>query len=235
MATITQPDCLYCKSRINSIFSELNTENVNELNSFKFCRMYKKGETIFEEGAYPQGLHCVNSGKIKVTQDGADGREQIIHLAKNGDVIGHRALLGDDTYSGTAVAMEDSSVCFIPSKVFIGMVEHNAKLAFKIIHLFSEELKAADKNITDIAQKTVKERLAQSILMLNKSYGFESDNKTLNIAISRNELASIVGTARETVTRALLELSKDEIVGLVGKKIKILDRERLIYTANLFD
>jgi CRP-like cAMP-binding protein len=235
MSQLTQPDCLHCKARTNSIFGELNFENVNELNTVKFCKTYRKGQTIFEEGAFPQGLHCVNNGKVKVIQDGADGREQIIHLAKGGDVIGHRALLGGDTYSGTAVAIEDSSLCFIPAKAFINMVEHNAKLAFRIIHLFSDELKAADKNITDLAQKTVKERLAQSILMLNKSYGVKEDKKTLNITISRNELAGIVGTARETVTRALLELNKDNIVGLKGKDIQILDRERLIATANLFD
>lgn len=235
MHEIAQPDCYYCGSRFKSIFHELNVGEVQELNASKFCRIYRKGQTIFEEGAYPQGLYCVNNGKIKITQSGSDGKEQIIHLAKNGDVMGYRALLSADKYSGSAVTLEDSSLCFIPAKIFINMVEQNAKLALRIIHLFSDELKAAEKTITDIAQKTVKERLAQSILMLNQCYGAEKDGKTVNIQITREELANIVGTARETVTRSLLELDKEKIIELAGKKIKILDRDKLVATANVFD
>lgn len=231
----TQPDCYYCNARMQSVFRELNASEVKELNLAKNCRVFKKGETIFEEDAYPHGLYCVNNGKIKITQAGIDGREQIIHLAKNGDVMGYRALLSGDKYSCSAVALDNSTLCFIPAKTFIQMVEQSPKLALGVIHLFSDELKAAEKTITDIAQKTVKERLAQSILMLNQCYGTEDDGKTIDVQITREELANIVGTARETVTRSLLELDKEKIVELEGKKIKILDRDRLIATANVFD
>ena len=115
------------------------------------------------------------------------------------------------------------------------MVEQSPSLALKVIHLFSDDLKAAEKTIPDIAQKTVKERLAQSILMLHQCYGAEDDGKTINVRVTREELSNVVGTARETVTRSLLELSREKIVELSGKKIKILDRERLIATANVFD
>src|SRR5581483_8464996 len=130
-------------------------------------------------------------------QNGTDGKEHIMHLAKTGDVMGYRAILSGDKYSCSAVAMETSSVCFIPSNYFIGMVEKDARFAFKIIHLFSDELKTAEHSITDMAQKTVKERLAQSILLLKESYGFEPDGCTIDISITREEIASIVGTARE--------------------------------------
>lgn len=235
MEELTKPDCYYCNARMKSVFAELSSDKLQLLNDTKYCKTFKKGHTIFEEDTYPHGLYCVNKGKIKITQAGVDGREQIIHFAGNGDVMGYRAVLSGDKYSCTATALEDASLCFIPAKVFIGMVEQSPSLALRIIHLFSRDLKAAEKTITDIAQKTVKERLAQSILMLHQCYGAEDDGKTINVRITREELSNVVGTARETVTRSLLELSKEKIVELSGKKIKILDRDRLIATANVFD
>ena len=205
------------------------------MDSLKSCQIIKKGQTIFEEGNYPHGLYCVNNGKIKVTQTGIDGKEHIVHLSKDGDVMGYRAVLSGDKYSCSAVALEQSSICFIPTKVFISMVEKDPKLAFKIIHLFSDELKTAERKITDIAQKSVKERLAQGLLLLKESYGLESDNSTINILMTREDIANMVGTARETVIRLLFELDREGTIGLVGKKIKILDQNKLLRLANIFD
>jgi len=227
--------CQLCNARQKSIFGELGSGGVKELDQAKRCMTFKKGQIIFEEDSYPHGLYCVNNGKIKLFQNGTDGKEHIMHLAKTGDVMGYRAILSGDKYSCSAVALENSSVCFIPSEVFIAMVEKNPKLAFKVIHLFSEELKNAEKAITDMAQKSVKERLAQGILLLKESYGFEPDGCTINVSVTREEIAGIVGTARETATRLLAELSKEKSIELTGKKIKILDQDALIRAANVFD
>jgi CRP-like cAMP-binding protein len=227
--------CIQCNSRLRSIFNDVGSIVIEVMDSSKTCRFFKKGQTIFEEGAYPHGLYCINSGKIKVTQNGSDGREKIVHLCKNGDVMGYRAVLSGDKYSCSATALENSSVCFIPTKVFIAMVEKDPKLAFKIINLFSSELKIAERNITDIAQKSVKERLAQGLLLLKESYGFESDNATLNISMTREDIANIVGNARETVIRLLFELEREGIVSLEGKRIKILNRDKLVGLANTID
>jgi len=235
MNQIENISCLQCNSRLRSIFNEVGSLDTEIMDSSKTCQSFKKGQTIFEEGAYPHGLYCINSGKIKVTQTGADGREHIVHLCKDGDVMGYRAVLSGDKYSCSAVALENSSVCFIPTKVFIAMVEKDPKLAFKIIHLFSNELKIAERNITDIAQKSVKERLAQGLLLLKESYGFENDNATINVAMTREDIANIVGTARETVIRLLFELERGGILGLDGKKIKILDQPKLLRLANIID
>lgn len=228
-------ECQHCEARLKSVFCELNRSEVERLDAAKKCIVFKKGEKIFEEGAYPRGLYCVGNGKIKVTQTGVDGKEQIIHLAKDGDVMGYRAILSGDKYSCSATAMGDSSLCFIPSRFFIEMVEKNPRFTFQIIRLFSEELKTAERNITDTAQKSVKERLAQSILLLKESYGFEKDGLTINIAITREEIASIAGTVRETAIRILSDFSKNKIIELTGKKIKILNHQKLVEIANVFD
>ncbi len=227
--------CLQCNSRMRSIFDSVGSMDLEVMDSAKTCQQFKKGETIFEEGTYPHGLYCISNGKVKVTQTGSDGREHIVHLSKDGDVMGYRAVLSGDKYSCSAVALENSSVCFIPTKVFVSMVEKDPKLAFKIIHLLSNELKVAERGITDIAQKSVKERLAQGLLLLKESYGFESDNATLNVAMTREDIANIVGTARETVIRLLFELDREGVIHLDGKKIKIVDQGKLLRLANIFD
>jgi CRP-like cAMP-binding protein len=235
MNQTTHISCLQCNSRLRSIFDSVGSMDIEVMDTGKTCQLFKKGETIFEEGTYPHGLYCISNGKVKITQTGSDGREHIVHLSKDGDLMGYRAVLGGDKYSCSAVALENSSICFIPTRVFISMVEKDPKLAFKIIHLLSNELKVAERSITDIAQKSVKERLAQGLLLLKESYGLETDDATINVAITREDIASIVGTARETVIRTLFELDREGVIHLDGKKIKIVDPGKLLRLANIND
>lgn len=235
MPKFENPDCINCELRSKSIFCDLNAEDVQALNSAKRCIEFKKGEFIFEEGSAPKGLYCVYQGKIKVTQMGIDGKDQILYLAKNSDVMGYRAILSGDKYSCSAAAIENSVLCFIPKTIFFSMVENNSKLALQIIHLFSNELKKAESNITQITQRPVKERLAQSLMLLKEKYGFEKDGCTINITVTRQEIANIAGTTRETATRLLYALNDTQIIELKGKKIKILNHKKLIETANVFD
>ena len=111
-------DCEHCESRYKSIFCDLKGEHLASINEHKGCNIYKKGQTIFSEGFFPQGLFCINAGKVKVAQVGDNGREQIIRLTKDGDILGYRALLSGEKYSASAVAIEDCSVCLIPKDIF---------------------------------------------------------------------------------------------------------------------
>lgn len=218
-----------------SIFSELSSDELLHLTSVMRSVEVKKGESVFMEGSYPKGLYYVNKGKIKVTQIGIDGKEQIVHLAKNNDVMGYRAILSSDRYSCSAIAMENSSLYYIPKDVFFSLIEKNSKFALQVFHLFSKELKEAEKKITTIAQRPVKERIAQSILQLIDCFGFEKDNCTMAVVITREEIANISGSSRETVIRVLTELEENKVLGLSGKKIRILLPEALRKAANQFD
>lgn len=220
--------CLNCKARIDSIFKNLSLDVMQKIDDIKTAQFYKKGELLFNEGAYPRGLYCVNAGKVKVVQAGLDGKEQIMHLINDGDVMGHRAILGEDQYSCSAVAMEDTHVCFIPKQQFYGMVESNSKLALNIAHLLADELKEAEQKITFTAQRPVKDRLAQAILFLKKNYGVEKDNATISIDVKRLDLANLAGTTRETATRFLHELQEQNTIELIGKKIKLIDEQKII-------
>lgn len=220
-----------CPSRLNSIFKDLNEEELREIEKIRSCSAFNKGEKIFSEATYPKGLFCVQSGKVKVAQIGADGKEQIVHLINDGNAMGHRAIFGDDKYSCSAVAIEDVQLCFLPKIPFYKMVENNAKLALKFTKLLAEELKEAEEQITNTAQLPVRNRIAQSILSLLENYGFEQDHCTINIIVKREDLANIAGTTRESASRILTQFQKENIIYLVGKKIKLLNKTLLIEIA----
>lgn len=180
-------------------------------------------------------MFCINSGKIKISQVGDNGREQIIRLTKEGDILGYRALLSGGKYSASAVALEDSSICLIPKDIFFKVIEGESSLSMQIMKLLSNDLGKAEHKITDLAQKPVRERMAEAILFLKETYGTENDGKTLNVSLSREEIANIVGTATETAIRLLSEFKSDAIIELQAKKIKIINYDKLIKTANIHD
>lgn len=230
-----QLTCQSCSQRFNSVFCKAKEEYINIINEQKVCNTYKKGQTLFNEGSYPFGVYCINNGKIKLSHQGDEGKEQIIRLLKAGDVLGYRALLSGDRYSASAVALEDTQVCFIPKELFVTVLKHDPGLAFEMMKLLSDELRKAELKITHLAQKPIRERLAETLLFIKETYGFEEDGITLNVRLSREEIANLVGTATESAIRLLSEFKKDGMVELEGKKIKILKPKELIRTANLQD
>ena len=224
----THINCQNCKQSSKNIFCALNGDELNRIDQSKRCQVFEKGELIFSEADEPKGIYCIEKGKAKLVQLGPDGKDQILHFANEGDVMGYRATLSGDLFSCSAVAIEKSNICFIPKDIFISAVGNNSKLALEIIHLFSEELKKIESNLTKITQGPVKERIAQSLLLLKNKYGFDSDQATINITIKREELANMAGTTRETATRILYSFQEEKLIQLIGKKIKIVDLKGVI-------
>jgi CRP/FNR family transcriptional regulator, polysaccharide utilization system transcription regulator len=227
--------CQSCAQRFTSVFCKAKQEFITEINEQKICNIYKKGQTLFNEGSYPFGVYCINDGKVKLSHLGDDGKEQIIRLLRGGDVLGYRALLSGERYSASAIALEDTQVCFIPKELFISVLKNDTGLAFEMMKLLSDELHKAEVKLTHLAQKPIRERLAETLLFIKETYGFEADGVTLSVRLSREEIANLVGTATESTIRLLSEFKKDGMVELDGKKIKILRQKELIKTANLQD
>jgi CRP/FNR family transcriptional regulator, polysaccharide utilization system transcription regulator len=227
--------CQSCAQRFTSVFCKAKQEFISEINEQKICNIYKKGQTLFNEGSYPFGVYCINDGKVKLSHLGDDGKEQIIRLLRGGDVLGYRALLSGERYSASAIALEDTQVCFIPKELFISVLKSDTGLAFEMMKLLSDELHKAEVKLTHLAQKPIRERLAETLLFIKETYGFEADGVTLSVRLSREEIANLVGTATESTIRLLSEFKKDGMVELDGKKIKILRQKELIKTANLQD
>jgi len=195
--------------------------------------VFKKGQYVFAENSYPMGLYCINAGKIKLFITGHDGKEQILRFAKEGNIIGYRALLCDEPYHCSAIVIEDTSLCFIPKNTFLNLLEQNAQLSLSLIKLLGTNLKEAEQHIVSMSQKNVRERVAEALLFFKAVYGMESDQKTIQIKLSREEIADYVGTSTETAIRFLSELNSDKIIATEGKKIRILDLARLQRTAGI--
>jgi CRP/FNR family transcriptional regulator len=226
------PDCITCSGRPYSVFCNLSIDELKKLNESKECFTYSKGENIFLQGTQQRELYCVHSGKIKLVQNGEEGKEQIIELIKKGDILGYKEVFSDLGNSCTAIAMEDTTVCLIPQKSFIALIEKNTRFALNIFKLFSSKLRAIENTLVDFVQKPAQKRVAKILILLKDLYGFSADNSTINISIKRDEIASIAGITRETATRILYQFHRDKIVELVGKRIKILNLQNLIKIAN---
>lgn len=233
--TFEHVHCANCKKRGDSVFCCMDGEALDEISDSKTCSVYRKGQVLFNEGGHPFGVYCVNKGKIKIAIIGEEGKEQIVRLAKDGDIIGYRSMIAGERYNATASALEDSQVCFIPKDVFLGSLKKSSSLSMEIMKLLSNQLKDAEIKLTHLAQKPVRERLAETLLFLKETYGFEPGTDILSVQLSREEIANLVGTATETAIRLLSELNKEKIIELIGKKIRIINQKLLIRTANLND
>ncbi len=227
--------CDKCGSAHGSIFCALSKIELAALSESKSHIFYKKGQMIFYERNHPQGLHCIHSGKVKIHKLGPDGKDQILRLAKAGNVIGYRALLSDDHYRASATAMEDSVICFFPKAVYQTQIITNPSLSMQIIKLLSTDLKSAEQKAMNMVQKQVRERIAETILMLKEFFGLEADNATINTVLTRESIGNLSGTTTETAIRTLSDFYKGKTIDLIGKKIKILNNKELIKIANLSD
>ncbi len=225
--------CKLCSVK-NSIFQTLNTTEQEYLESEKICRVYKKGQIIYHEGNRINGVFCLNSGALKIYKTGSDGKEQIVAFAREGDITGYRSVLSNEPACTTATTIQEANICFIPSQVIFDLVKSNGDFSLSLMQLICKELNQANSFIKDIAQKTVRERLAEALLMLEKTFG-SNENDFLNIILTREELANIVGTATESVIRLLSEFKSDSIITIEGKRIKLSNRPYLEKLSKAFD
>lgn len=228
------PSCDSCKNS-KDFFCNLSENEKKSLSEKKGDNFYKKGQVIFYEGNHANGLYCLFEGKVKLTKLGKDGKEQIIRFSKDGDILGYRSLLSHEPYHATATALEDSYICMITKDKFLQIIEDNPKLSLKVIQLLSKDLKGAEQHLIDVAQKTVKERISESLILLKNTFGYLADGQTLNILISRSEIADIAGTTTESTIRTLAQLNEEQLIQLDGKNILITNIAGLVRCTNAYD
>ena len=229
------PDDLSCDSctiRTHPLFRHLSQEELQDIIFNKITETYKRGSIIYQEGNRMKGFYCVQSGIIKIYQTGFDGKEQIIRFAKPGDIIGYRSIISNEPACTSTEVIEHAVLCHIPTEILLNLVRNNGNFAVELMKLTCKELGEANSYITDIAQKTVKERLAEILIHLVEEFG-EDEQGILGISLTREELSNIVGTATESIIRLLSEFKSQGYIGINGRKIKILDKPGLKYIANI--
>lgn len=226
--------CENCQCKNKGIFCDLNHNELAIVGQNKIMNSYKKGQTVFFQGNPTFGLYCINSGKIKLSKIGPDGKESIIRIAGPGDVLGHRSLFSNEKFTATATVLEDSAICFLDKKFIFKAIQQDPSISLHLIEKLSRDMGKAEDRAASMAQKNVRERLAELLLMLKNSYGIKEDNRwKLEIKLTREEMASMIGTANETIIRFISEFKEDGLLEQEGKTIFILDEDGLVEIANL--
>ena len=224
--------CDSCTIRTHPLFRHLVEQELQEIMLNKITETYKRGSVVYQEGNRIKGFCCVQSGIIKIYQTGFDGKEQIIRFAKPGDIIGYRSVVSNEPACTTTEVIEEAVLCHIPTEILLNLVKTNGNFAVELMKLTCKELGEANSYITDIAQKTVKERLAEILIHLDDEFGVDSQG-VLKISLTREELSNIVGTATESIIRLLSEFKSQAYIEINGRKIKILDKPGLKHIANI--
>lgn len=204
------------------LFKKLTDEELNRLNFEKSCSVYRKGTIVYREGSRLTGFFCVTKGIVKIFKTGIDGKEQIIRFAKRGEIIAYRSLLSQELACTTAKVIEEAVLCHVPYQTLLFLIQNNWQFSHHMLQIVCRELREANDFITDIAQKSVRERLAEVLLLLRENFDLDHQN-TLQISLTREELANMVGTATESVIRLLSEFRQDNLIELQGRKIKFLN------------
>jgi CRP/FNR family transcriptional regulator len=194
------------------------------MNKDKFSTLYPKGQIIFHEGRFPNGIYCLKSGKVKISKTGIDGKEQIVRFVIPGGLLGIRALVSGRQYMANATTLEDSVVCYIGKQTFFDISTNYPEVSQCVLKTLSHLLEEAEERMTSLAQKHVRERLAESLLVLDNIFRSEKcPVERSTISLSREDLANIVGTATETVIRLLSEFREENLITVVGRKIVLLN------------
>lgn len=222
----------HVSENFQSVFNEtsfkqnLSQDDFNKYLSEKQELSFKKGHLLFEDGKKPKGVHYIKKGTLKLSKSGVYGKEQILRFVKEGDLIGYRSLLCGEDFQASAEAMSDIEVTFVPAEIFMHFLEVDTKLCFAMLQKIAFELGESSNTVTFLAQKTVRERLAEILLLLEQKLGTNPEG-FINISLTREEIANIIGTATESAIRLISEFKNDHLIEVEGRNIKIINHEKL--------
>ncbi len=216
--------CQRCIIRKLNAFRNVDKETLSKISDVKQIKSIKKGDTVFEEGQNLDGIYCIKKGNSKLFKISENGTDQIVRIVSKGELLGQRSILANEPTNLNATAINDMQVCFVPKSQLSKLHSNKNFIEESLIHL-AEELKKSNNETINMAQKSVKQRLAKTLLHLDNC-GCD-DKGYIKLVLSREEISSIVGTAKESCIRILSLMKKNNLISFSGKKIKLLDREKL--------
>lgn len=216
----------------NCIIKEINSlsvippEEMINISKHKVSVHVKRGEVIFSEGASLKGVYCLRNGKCKLTKLAPNGKEQIVKFISKGELIGHRSIISNTAAHLTVTALEEMDVCFIPKQDILKLFKKNSEFSMEITKSLANDLDEANSSIAVMAQKNVRERLAESLLFFDKIFGIDKDGY-IAVTLTREEIANAIGTATESTIRLLSHFKREGLITLSGKRIRLEDKVRL--------
>lgn len=212
--------CEQCIARQLNSMKRLTKEELKKVTECKTTWSYKKGDVIFKENELLKGVFCVREGICKLTKLSSNGKDHTVKLIGKGKLIGQRSIIRNERTHLSAVALNDVELCFVPKNQILGNLKTNQEFSFDLLQSLAQELREAEDDLINMAQKTVRQRLAEALIYVKKTFGV-NDEGYLNVNLSREDYAGIVGTATESAIRVLSQFKKEGLISLKGKKIKI--------------
>jgi len=221
-------------SKSDSILKGLPPVITETIDSMMVDKTFKKGQSIFTEGSYPAGIFYIKEGMVKKFKTDHNGKEHVLYLCSTGELLGYSALLCNETYPDSAVALEPSKLGFIPNEAFLRILSQSAELMMGILSSLSHEFGVLVNSVRVFAHMSVKERLALTLLILAEKFKKGEETVGTEIHLSREDMANMVGTAVETLVRLLAELKKEGIISTNGRTIKLLKPMELIVISKFY-
>jgi CRP/FNR family transcriptional regulator, polysaccharide utilization system transcription regulator len=210
-----------------SVFYFLTPEEKEEIQNHVYLSSYRRNEYIFKEGDKPSGFLMLVNGKVKIFKEGVGGREQIIRLSKPMGIIGYRALFAEEIHIASAVTLEDSVIANITFDFIVNRALKNNEFALKLINKLAVELGFSNYRTVTLTQKHIRGRLAESLILLADKYGFEHDGITLQVYMSREDIANLSNMTTSNAIRTLSTFANEKLIAIDGRKIKVLDIYKL--------
>ncbi|RAK68153.1 Crp/Fnr family transcriptional regulator [Hymenobacter edaphi] len=231
--SLAPTNCQDCPRRQQSLLGCCQLAELNLVSTTKTFQTYQKGQVIFREGSRLNSLYCIFEGKVKMTKTGGDGKAQIMRFTREGDTMGFRALMSDAPYACSAVALEDCVVCMVPRTDVLSLMEQNTQFTRALLRHLTDSLNETETRMLHMTYKPVRERLAGALLLLHRTFCLDSGNCA--IPISREDLASLIGTATETASRLVSEFKEEGLIATKGSKITILNAATLTQISTQYD
>ena len=200
---------------------------LKELTELRSTNVYKKKETIYSEGSRPHRLFYIERGKVKTYKTNDDGKEFVTNIYSEGSFFGYNALLENSLYKESAEALEETEVALVPKEDFENLVNNNRHVMLKFIQLLANNVADKEEQLLKLAYNSLRKRVADTVLELYRKYQPEDPAKPIAIDISRENLANIVGTAKESVIRTLSDFKDEKLIDIVKGDIIVINEKKL--------
>lgn len=218
---------------VTQLWSLLSDDQKGYLQDNYEIHYFKKNQIIYKEDESPESLLCLVKGKVKVFKEGVGGRGQIVRMVKAPGIFGKRALFAEENYTTSSLSIEESVIITIHKDVLMSILNQNVQLALFLLKRLSKELGFSNNQTVSLTQKHIRGRLAEAILHLRETYGVESDGVTLNIYLSREDLANLSNMTTSNAIRTLSNFAIEKAIVVDGRKVKIVNDEALRRISNL--
>ena len=218
---------------LNPLWGTLTDQEQAIVNAHVEVVHYVKNEIIHHDGEESKYMWMLLEGKVRIYKEGIGQRQQIIQLLKPYDIFGYRACLVHEAYNSSASAFDACTVYRLEREVFCKLVENNSALCYQVMLMMAKDLAFSEIRTVNLTQKHIRGRLAESLLLLKRNYGYEEDEETLAMTLSREDLANMSNMTTSNAIRTLSQFAQEGLIELDGKRIKITDEKGLEKTSRL--